>query len=171
MNKWTLIDGYNVIQSWPELKELSKVNLEHARTELFEKMVEYGAFKGEKVVIIYDSTDVEGRSSIEEHKGISVIYTAEKETADSYIERLAHNLVKNGDEVFVVTSDYAEQITVFVFGAYRISSREFRENYLIAKKQIKEHAKKVKSSIGRNELASHLNGEVLAKFEVLRRKK
>lgn len=171
MNKWILIDGYNVIQSWDELKVLSKESLEHARIELFEKMAEYGAFKGEKVTVVFDSISVEGDGNLEEHKGVSVVYTAEKETADSYIERLAYNLVKNGDDVFVVTSDYAEQMTVFVFGAYRISAREFRENYLIAKKQIKEHAEKAKFSIGRNEIGGHLNGDVLAKIEALRRKK
>lgn len=171
MNKWLLIDGYNVIQSWNELKVLSKESLEHSREVLFEKMSEYGAFKGEKVIIVFDSISVEGSGSVEEHKGVSVVYTAEKETADSYIERLAYNLVKNGDDVFVVTSDYAEQMTIFVFGAYRISSREFRENYLMAKKQIKEHAKKAKSSTGRNEIGCHLNGEVLAKLEALRRNK
>ena len=92
------------------------------------------------------------------------------ETADSWIERKTYELNKNGDKVFVVTSDYAEQINILGSGAYRISAREFKEEYKRAKKQIEEKVHATASGTGRNELGGRLHEHVRAHFEKLRRR-
>ena len=101
---------------------------------------------------------------------LSVIYTDEGETADSWIERKTYELNRNGDKVFVVTSDYAEQINILGSGAYRISAREFREEYKRAKKQIEEKVQASAGGLGRNELGGRLHEHVRAHFEKLRRR-
>lgn len=85
-------------------------------------------------------------------------------------EKIAEYVAFNGDKVFVVTSDYAEQINILGSGAYRISAREFREEYKRAKKQIEEKVQASAGGLGRNELGGRLHEHVRAHFEKLRRR-
>ena len=138
MREWLIVDGYNVINNWNDFKKIRSENLEHARDLLREKIAEYVAFKGYLGLVVFDAQEVQGSSEEENYGAVTVIYTDEGETADSWIERKTYELNRNGDKVFVVTSDYAEQINILGSGAYRISAREFREEYKRAKKQIEE---------------------------------
>ena len=159
MREWLIVDGYNVINNWNDFKKIRSENLEHARDLLREKIAEYVAFKGYLGLVVFDAQEVQGSS-----------YTDEGETADSWIERKTYELNRNGDKVFVVTSDYAEQINILGSGAYRISAREFREEYKRAKKQIEEKVQASAGSLGRNELGGRLHEHVRAHFEKLRRR-
>ena len=183
MREWLIVDGYNVINSWTDFAKLRKDNLEHARDLLREKILEYAVFKGYSGLLVFDAQEVQGSgllvfdaqevqgSAEEENYGaVTVIYTDEGETADSWIERKTYELNKNGDKVFVVTSDYAEQINILGSGAYRISAREFKEEYKRAKKQIEEKVHATASGTGRNELGGRLHEHVRAHFEKLRRR-
>ncbi len=170
MREWLIVDGYNVINSWTDFAKLRKDNLEHARDLLREKILEYAVFKGYSGLLVFDAQEVQGSAEEENYGAVTVIYTDEGETADSWIERKTYELNKNGDKVFVVTSDYAEQINILGSGAYRISAREFKEEYKRAKKQIEEKMHATASGTGRNELGGRLHEHVRAHFEKLRRR-
>lgn len=170
MREWLIVDGYNVINSWTDFAKLRKDNLEHARDLLREKILEYAVFKGYRGLLVFDAQEVQGSAEEENYGAVTVIYTDEGETADSWIERKTYELNKNGDKVFVVTSDYAEQINILGSGAYRISAREFKEEYRRAKKQIEEKVHATASGTGRNELGGRLHEHVRAHFEKLRRR-
>ena len=170
MREWLIVDGYNVINSWTDFAKLRKDNLEHARDLLREKILEYAVFKGYSGLLVFDAQEVQGSAEEENYGAVTVIYTNEGETADSWIERKTYELNKNGDKVFVVTSDYAEQINILGSGAYRISAREFKEEYKRAKKQIEEKVHATASGTGRNELGGRLHEHVRAHFEKLRRR-
>ena len=170
MREWLIVDGYNVINSWTDFAKLRKDNLEHARDLLREKILEYAVFKGYSGLLVFDAQEVQGSAEEENYGAVTVIYTDEGETADSWIERRTYELNKNGDKVFVVTSDYAEQINILGSGAYRISAREFKEEYRRAKKQIEEKVHATASGTGRNELGGRLHEHVRAHFEKLRRR-
>ena len=98
------------------------------------------------------------------------VFTNEGETADSWIERRTYELKHERAKVFVVTSDYAEQMHILGAGAYRISAREFHEDYKNAKKAIAAKLRQPASGLNRNELGGRLADDVLAHFEKLRRK-
>ena len=170
MREWLIVDGYNVINSWTDFAKLRKDNLEHARDLLREKILEYAVFKGYSGLLVFDAQEVQGSAEEENYGVVTVIYTDEGETADSWIERKTYELNKNGDKVFVVTSDYAEQINILGSGAYRISAREFKEEHRRAKKQIEEKVHATASGTGRNELGGRLHEHVRAHFEKLRRR-
>ena len=171
MGEYLLIDGYNVINAWKEFAQLRQTSLEHAREILVAGVSEYAAFKGYKAIVVFDALEVAGAAAVETIHGIQVVYTGEGATADSWIERRAYELGHgpNKSKVFVVTSDYAEQINILGAGAYRISAREFREDYKKAKKQIAERLRIPRGALNRNELGGRINGHVLELLEKMRR--
>lgn len=171
MAEHLIVDGYNVINSWKEFADLRVSNLEHARELLVGWIAEYAAFKGYKAAVVYDAQEVAGAVAVENIHGIEVVYTAEEVTADSWIERRAYELGRTKrDKVFVVTSDYAEQMNILGAGAYRVSAREFREDYYKAKKEIAERLRYPKRALNRNELGGRIDGHVLEHLEMLRRR-
>lgn len=170
MREWLIVDGYNVINYWPDFRKMRSENLEHARDLLREKMQEYAVFKGYSGLLVFDAQEVQGSAEEEHYGAVTVVYTDEGETADSWIERKVYELNKNGDKVFVVTSDYAEQMNILGSGAYRISAREFKEEYTRAKKQIEEKVHAEAKGLGRNEIGGRLHEHVRAHFEKLRRR-
>lgn len=148
--KIVFIDGYNVINSWPSLKETARSNqLELGRNKLIETIENYSSFNQCRVFIVFDAHKVHGTSEKEEiigrNKQISVVYTKSGETADSYIERMVNEFGKRFD-VMVVTSDNLEQQTVFQRGATRMTSLEFYHEVIKIEKQIKEKTMKNSSS-------------------------
>jgi hypothetical protein len=121
-----LVDGYNIIGDWEELSRLRDKDLSQARKLLIEKMAEYKAYRGYRVIVVFDAYEVKGLGSNEDQFGVEIIYTKEKETADECIERLVKSLKNVKTKVYVATSDYAEQRTIFQQGAYRKSARELK---------------------------------------------
>jgi len=82
--KYVLIDGYNLINAWPNLKRLAETDLEEARSALNELLVEYNAYSGEKIIVVYDAYMVKGTTNREtDYKGLFVVFTKENQTADS----------------------------------------------------------------------------------------
>lgn len=126
MAEYLVVDGYNVMYSWPELDKIKESSLEHARDRLIDILANYAALSGEKVVIVFDAYRVKsGLERTEISHGVQVIYTNEGETADSVIERLAGEYAGQGN-VHVVTSDWDEQRIAFGRGAYRMTPGELR---------------------------------------------
>ncbi|PXW87739.1 hypothetical protein DES38_11559 [Streptohalobacillus salinus] len=119
-----LVDGYNMIGDWPELQVLKDKDLDQARQILIEKMAEYKAYRGYRVIVVFDAYEVKGLGSEDNKYDVEIIYTREKETADECIERLVKQLKNVRTKVYVATSDYTEQRTIFQQGAYRKSARE-----------------------------------------------
>lgn len=119
------MDGYNVINSWPELNNIKDYSYEGARSKLIDLLLNYAAFKGCKVILVFDAYMVKGSIEKKEKMGnLTIVFTKPEETADSFIERYV-NQIGRKSEVYVVTSDSLEQQLIFQRGANRVSSLEF----------------------------------------------
>ncbi|CDQ21656.1 NYN domain-containing protein [Halobacillus karajensis] len=119
-----IVDGYNMIGAWPELKSLKEKDLGQARDLLIEKMAEYQSYTGDRIMIVFDAYHVQGLEKKQNNYKVEVLFTKENETADERIEKLAGELNDVRTQVYVATSDYAEQRTIFGQGAFRKSARE-----------------------------------------------
>lgn len=125
--EYLLVDGYNIIFAWEELKKLSLESLELARTRLIQILSNYRGYKQCKLILVFDAYKVKGQHrKVEEYCGIQIVYTQEAETADTYIEKASHDLAKN-HRVRVATSDGWEQMIILGNGALRISAAEFEQ--------------------------------------------
>ncbi|MBD5134432.1 MAG: GTP-binding protein [Lachnospiraceae bacterium] len=136
--EYLLVDGYNIIFSWDELKELSDSNLEAARYSLMDILCNYQGFKQCTVILVFDAYKVKGNvGEVQKYNNIYVVYTKEAETADMYIEKAVHEMNKKYN-VTVATSDGLEQLIIMGQGARRISAREFKEEIELVNKNIRE---------------------------------
>jgi small GTP-binding protein len=125
--EYLLVDGYNIIFSWEDLKELAKVNLEAARGKLKDILCNLQGYRKNTVILVFDAYRVEGsKGSISKYHNIHVVYTKEAETADQYIEKTAHELGRQYD-VTVATSDALEQVIILGQGAKRMSAQGLLE--------------------------------------------
>lgn len=125
--EYLLVDGYNIIFAWEELKALAAENLEGARAKLMEIMCNYQGFCGCHLILVFDAYKVKGNpGSVEQFHNISVVYTKEAETADMYIEKTTKEIARK-KRVRVATSDGMEQIIILGHGATRVSARAFQE--------------------------------------------
>jgi predicted RNA-binding protein with PIN domain len=170
MTDYLIVDGYNIIFSWPDFEKLRKAGLDHARARLLDILVNYAAISGESVVVVFDAHLVSNNIEYKENVGsnLEVIFTQEGETADSVIERLAGDLSLKG-RVHVATSDWAEQSMIFGRGAYRITPRELMEN---VRKAAEEGKRYYNSTLpGDLYLEDRLAGEVRKILERWRREK
>jgi len=123
MAKLVIIDGYNVIYNWPELKALSDEKMELAREKLIDKLSSYAAYTGNEVKLVFDGHLVKrGKGSRQKIGGIEVIFTQSGITADQAIEKM---IQKTDKETYVVTGDEVEQWVIFGRGAWRVTPREF----------------------------------------------
>ena len=123
--KYLLVDGYNLIYAWPELKEVLEVNLDGARGKLLDILSNYKAMTDYNVIAVFDAYKVKGHEvTSTDYLNIHQVFTAEAQTADAYIERFTHEHGKKYD-ITVVTSDGLEQVIIRGAGAKLISSREF----------------------------------------------
>lgn len=125
--EYLLVDGYNIIFAWEELRELSKVNMDSARVSLLEIMCNYQGFTGVQLIVVFDAYKVQGnKGSVEKYKNIYAVYTREAETADQYIEKTVHNIGKK-HRVTVATSDRLEQMIILGDGAVRLSAAGLKD--------------------------------------------
>ena len=169
--KTIFVDGYNVINSWPNLKQKKDFSFEAARQTLIDKLHNYGVFKACKIVLVFDAHKVMGSLEKKEevNKNISVIFTKDGETADSYIEKQVNSLGRK-HEIVVVTSDSLEQQTIFQRGAVRMSSLEFYSEMVKVEKSIKGKADKNKT-IDRNSVSDNIDENTARILEEIRRSK
>ena len=166
----TIIDGYNVINAWPELKKYVDSDLEHARDLLIEKLVNYKFVTNENIVVVFDAHYVKDNRGTEKVvKGIEVVYTKEKTNADSYIEAQVALLAKDLRNVIkVVTYDFAEQQNILGSGATRVTPKEFKYRITDSEKRlkliyIKEERKKHKG----NNISNVINKKTYEKLKKL----
>lgn len=142
--EYLLVDGYNIIFSWNELNNIAKTNLDLARSMLINTMCNYQGVFNCEVIVVFDAYKVKGSGrEVEKHGNISVVYTKEAETADTYIEKISHDLSKD-HRVRVATSDGMEQVIILGNGAFRISAAELYEEVKYADKSITDFLKSQK---------------------------
>ncbi len=154
--QYVIVDGYNVIFAWNELKELAKVSLESARERLMEILCNYGAFTKNNVVLVFDAYKVEGNTGEAfQFHNIRVAYTKERELGDVYIEKLISEIGKN-DKVRVVTSDGLIQLSAVRYGVLRMSAAEFEEEVDRVHAKIADFLKVVESKNPKPKLGEKL---------------
>lgn len=131
-----MIDGYNMIYDWQDLKEIARQNIESARDELISRISNYQGYKRIKVILVFDGYRVKNNVGSHFHQGnVDIIYTKYNQTADSYIEKAVHDLKKKYN-LTVATSDGLIQNAILANGARRISARELE----IAVKNVNKRA-------------------------------
>lgn len=134
-----IVDGYNMIGSWPELVALKKKDeLEEAREVLLHQLSNYAKYRNMEIIVVFDAQFVPGISQVYDKYTLQVVFTSRDETADSYIEALAYKRLNVLTQVTVATSDLAEQWQIFSAGALRKSARELYQDIQKAKKSIQE---------------------------------
>lgn len=164
-----LVDGYNMIGGWPELAELAKHGMQEARDRLLERLADYQAFSGWKVIAVFDAYQVPGLGKSFKQYKVEVHFTKEKETADECIERLVGELSHRRRQIYVATSDMVEQHVIFGQGALRLSARELltilEQNDRAVKSKIDDNI----SKSSRNTVGGNLPSDVRKMFESWRR--
>lgn len=162
-----VVDGYNIIGAWDELKKMKETDMAQARDMLIDYMAEYQAYNGQRVIVVFDAYYVQGKASKYDKYEVEVIFTKEKETADECIERLVRELMNVKTKVYVATSDFAEQRTIFGSGALRISARELFIEMENIEKEIAESV--AEQGIIKPSSKIQLDENILEQFEKWRR--
>lgn len=125
--EYLLVDGYNIIFAWDELRMLSEKNIDSARDKLMDILCNYQGYKKVELILVFDAYKVcGGERKIFDYHNIHVVYTKEAETADQYIEKITHEIGRK-HKVVVATSDRIEQMIVWGQGAKRLSAQGLLE--------------------------------------------
>ncbi len=138
VDEFVLVDGYNIIFAWDELREIAKTSLDTARHILMNLLCNYQGYRGCAVILVFDAYKVpENLGSAERYHNIYLVYTRHAETADQYIERFSYEL-RGRRLVRVATSDSLEQLIVLGHGAQRVSAQSFHDEVMSVAKQIEQ---------------------------------
>lgn len=167
MKNILLVDGYNMIGAWRELRPLRDEDFEEARNRLVELMAEYKAVKGWRVIIVFDAHLSQGVEQLYMQYDIEVIYTRKNETADERIEKLSTELKGRKIQIHVATSDMTEQNVVFGHGALRISARELEIELQIIQSQISQKVKDTQNEKPSRRI--HVREDIALELEKMRR--
>lgn len=165
--EYLLVDGYNIIFSWEELKELSERDIGAARGKLADILSNYQGFRKCTLILVYDAYKVEGNpGEVMKYHNIYIVYTKEAETADQYIEKTVRRIAKNAD-VTVATSDGLEQVIIMGQGAHRMSAPGLKEEVELALKELRgEHLGRQVNL--KNYLLDYLDEETAKQMEEIR---
>ena len=124
--EYLLIDGYNIMYAWDDLKDVAERDIDTARQILMDRICHYQSVSRCICILVFDAyrvpRDVE---DVIQYHNISVVFTKQAETADTYIERATYEIGKK-HRVRVATSDMAEQMIVMGHGARRVSANELK---------------------------------------------
>ena len=156
-----LVDGYNIIFAWEELRSLAEINMDSARDRLMDICCNFQGYHGATLILVYDAYKVKGNpGSVQKYHNIYVVYTKEAETADQYIEKTVHKIGKKYD-VTVATSDALEQMIIWGEGALRLSAMGFLEEVENVNRRMREEYRTesgndVKSGSGEGRIGSRI---------------
>lgn len=165
--EYLLVDGYNIIHAWEDLKELAKINIEAARNKLMDILCNYQGFKKCILILVFDAYKVDGYvMEVQKYHNIYVVYTKEAETADMYIEKVVHEIGRKYN-VRVATSDRVEQVVTLGQGGTLVSAREFQEEVEIVRQQIQEEVDNRRER-GKNYLFDHMDRKLADDMENIR---
>lgn len=164
--EYLLVDGYNIIFAWPELKELAEDNMDGARIKLLECLCNYQGIRKCQMIVVFDAYRVEGHhEEIITYNNIHMVYTKEAQTADHYIEKFVHDHAAKYD-VTVATSDGLQQIIIRGKGANLLSARELKAEIERANERVMQ-AYQDKQVVERNYLKDALSPEIKQQMEEL----
>jgi len=157
------VDGYNMVNQWKNLRNIQSID--NARRQLIESFVEYQAYKGIEVIIVFDAYMVKSfGENIEKHSGVKIVYTKEHQTADTYIEMQLDKLGRN-EKVMVATSDAKIQEIALSRGGIRISSSEMFYELTHTKDEIRRKTNKIKPKA---KIAASIDNNTLELLKKLR---
>ncbi len=164
--EYLLVDGYNIIYAWPELKELADSNMDGARVKLLDTLSNYqGILKGE-IIVVFDAYRVQGhREEVIDYYNIHMVYTKEAQTADQYIEKFAYDNKKKYN-ITVATSDGLQQIIIRGAGACLLSARELKADIDRANIRLKQQHQEAQEG-SRNYLINALSPEAKQQMKKL----
>jgi predicted RNA-binding protein with PIN domain len=163
-----IVDGYNIIGAWPDLRALKdQERMDEARDLLIAKLAEYQSYSGVKVIVVFDAYSVPGIGRKMKDYQIEIYFTKQKETADEKIEKLVSQYYEKNRQIYVATSDYTSQRVIFGQGALRKSARELLLDLESIGKEIKEQVNKTQEE--RFSTRIPLNEEIAKIFEKWRR--
>lgn len=139
MEEYLLVDGYNIIFAWEDLKDLAQNNIHGARDKLMDILSNYQGYKNQTLILVFDAYKVPGNmGEVQKYHNIYVVYTKEAETADQYIEKTVQKIGKH-HSVTVATSDALEQMIILGQGANRISARGLLEEICLTNQELRNH--------------------------------
>ena len=165
--EYLLVDGYNIIFAWEELNELAQVNMDAARGCLQDVLCNYQGIKKCELILVFDAYKVEGFSGeIQKYHNIHVVYTKEAETADQYIEKVAHEIGRKY-LVTVATSDGTEQVIIRGQGCHLLSAKELKEEVEFANKELRQYYSE-DTSLEKNYLFQYLDKDTARQMEAVR---
>ena len=134
--EFVLVDGYNIIFAWDELKEIGRDSLDAARHVLMNLLCNYQGYRGCNLILVFDAYKVpQNLGTVEKYHNIFIVYTQEAETADAYIERVTYEL-RGRKKVRVATSDNLEQLIILGHGAVRVSAKSFHDEVMQTQQEI-----------------------------------
>ncbi|SFR54672.1 NYN domain-containing protein [Anaeromicropila populeti] len=169
LKEYLLVDGYNIIFSWPELHELAMENMEAARYTLADRLCNFQGFKKNEVILVFDGHKSKGNiGSILHYNNIDIVFTKEAETADQFIEMVTQQ-IGNKYSIRVATSDATEQIIILGRGATRLSARELKNELEMSEEAIRQTYLE-KCAKKRNGLFDSVSPEMAAMLEKMRLK-
>ncbi|MFO7160115.1 MAG: TetM/TetW/TetO/TetS family tetracycline resistance ribosomal protection protein [[Clostridium] cellulosi] len=162
--EYLLVDGYNIIHAWPELKDLADENMDGARMKLIETLSNYQGYRKCQIIVVFDAYRVERH--VEEaidFNNIHIIYTREAQTADQYIERFSHNNKKKYS-ITVATSDALEQLIVRGAGCSLLSANELKAEIEKTDRRIRQEYRQINDE-NRNYLKDTLPSKTKREME------
>lgn len=165
--EYLLVDGYNILYAWDELRELMKVTVDGARHRLLDMMCNYQGYRKCQVIVVFDAYKVVGGiGSAQDYHNIHVVYTKEAETADQYIEKFAHEMGRKY-RVTVATSDGLEQLIIRGQGCMLMSAEDLREDMERVGRQIEEEQGRLPKA-GKNYLFQGVEEDLAEYLEKIR---
>ena len=170
MINYLLVDGYNIIHEVDELKKAAESSLDMARVSLSDILCEYAVLSGLRIILVFDAHLVtDGIGSVQNYRGIKVVFTKEAQTADQYIERAAYKLSRQSkkDRVHVATSDALEQLIIMASGAFRLTPDELWSSILRAKEDMRKRYNKTRP-IKKNPIENLIDADTAQKLEAMR---
>jgi small GTP-binding protein len=168
--EYLLVDGYNIIHAWPELKELVDDNMDGARMKLLDTLSNYQGIRKCQIIIVFDAYRVQGHfEEVIDYHTIHMVYTREAQTADQYIEKFAHDHQKKYN-ITVATSDGLQQLIIRGAGCALLSARELKVEIDGANKRINHEYQEIQR-LDRNYLLDALSPEAKQQLEELIKKR
>lgn len=161
----TIIDGYNVINAWPNLSDISKTSLESARENLIDELAEYKSMSGEEIIIVFDAYNLDRpKETISEKFGMKIVFTKRYQTADTYIEKQILKISQKHN-LKVVTDDGQIQILASNKGAARMTSTELKAEIFNNRRKIN---RRKKQDFNRNFDSFPLSKEMIEKIDQIK---
>lgn len=167
--EYLLVDGYNIVHAWSELKELADDNMDGARMKLLDSLSNYQGIRKCQIIVVFDAYRVQGHfEEVIDYHNIQIVFTREAQTADQYIERFAHDNHKKYN-ITVATSDGLEQLIIRGAGCSLLSARELKVEIEGANERMRQEFQEIQGR-DRNYLIDALSTEAKQQMEGLIKK-